>query len=114
MGTSNSSNSFCNFVFECDLNQHVGNILDLILTSSNVSVSNLIIHPFSVINFSDHFAISFDYSCHTSSSVESIPGYVFDFCKADYNGISSLTLGAHAHSEGYSSCRVCMCVCVYV
>ena len=23
MGTSNSSNSFCNFVFECDLNQHV-------------------------------------------------------------------------------------------
>ena len=23
-----------------------------------------------------------------------------------------LTLGAHAHSEGYSSCRVCMCVCV--
>ena len=29
-----------------------------------------------------------------------------------------LTLGAHAHSEGYSSCRVCMyvcmCVCVYV
>ena len=31
---------------------------------------------------------------------------------------ASLTLGAHAHSEGYSSCRVCMyvcmCVCVYV
>ena len=24
-----------------------------------------------------------------------------------------LTLGAHAHSEGYSSCRVCMYVCVY-
>ena len=99
MGTSNSSNSFCNFVFECDLNQHVlepthvkGNILDLILTSSNVSVSNLTIHPLSVINFSDHFAISFDYSCHTSSSVESIPGYVFDFCKADYNGISSFLL----------------------
>ena len=70
----------------------LGNILDLILTSSNVSVSNLIIHPLSVINFSDHFAISFDYSYHTSSSVESIPGYVFDFCKADYNGISSFLL----------------------
>ena len=28
--------------------------------------------------------------------------------------IHSLTLGAHAHSEGYSSCRVCMCVCVCV
>ena len=25
-----------------------------------------------------------------------------------------LTLGAHAHSEGYSSCRVCMCVCMCV
>ena len=25
-----------------------------------------------------------------------------------------LTLGAHAHSEGYSSCRVCVCVCVCV
>ena len=24
----------------------------------------------------------------------------------------SLTLGAHAHSEGYSSCRVCMYVCL--
>ena len=44
------------------------------------------------VHFSDHFAISFDYSCHTSSSVESIPGYVFDFCKADYNGISSFLL----------------------
>ena len=28
--------------------------------------------------------------------------------------VLSLTLGAHAHSEGYSSCRVCMCVCVCV
>ena len=26
--------------------------------------------------------------------------------------LCSLTLGAHAHSEGYSSCRVCMYVCV--
>ena len=29
-----------------------------------------------------------------------------------YHGL--LTLGAQAHSEGYSSCRVCMYVCVYV
>ena len=28
--------------------------------------------------------------------------------------VLSLTLGAQAHSEGYSSCRVCMCVCVCV
>ena len=25
-----------------------------------------------------------------------------------------LTLGAHACSEGYCSCPVCMCVCMYV
>ena len=30
------------------------------------------------------------------------------------NLVLLLTLGAHAHSKGYSSCRVCMCVCVYV
>ena len=30
------------------------------------------------------------------------------------HGGNFLTLGAHAHSEGYSSCRVCMCVCVCV
>ena len=47
MGTSNSSNSFGNFVLECNITQHVlepthvkGNILELILTSSNISVSN--------------------------------------------------------------------------
>ena len=28
--------------------------------------------------------------------------------------VGLLTLGAHAHSEGYSSCRVCMYVCVCV
>ena len=28
--------------------------------------------------------------------------------------IDLLTLGAHAHSEAYCSCRVCMYVCVYV
>ena len=31
-----------------------------------------------------------------------------------FTSVLSLTLGAHAHSEGYSSCRVCMCVCVCV
>ena len=32
-------------------------------------------------------------------------------CKdGDSEILDSLTLGAHAHNEGYSSCRVCMCV----
>ena len=43
---------------------------------------------------------------------------VFMHALAGNLGALLLTLGAHAHSEGYSSCRVCvcvcMCVCVYV
>ena len=37
-------------------------------------------------------------------------------CESNLPGliVKLLTLGAHAHSEGYSSCRVCMCVFVYV
>ena len=48
MGTSNSSNCFCNLVFDCNLTQHVskpthvqGNLLDLVLTSASVAVSRL-------------------------------------------------------------------------
>ena len=36
------------------------------------------------------------------------------FVQEQEERLPSLTLGAHAHSEGYSSCRVCMCVCVCV
>ena len=41
----------------------------------------------------------------------------FKSCKRHYDGAvqvkhTSLTLGAHAHSEGYCSCPVC--VCMYV
>ena len=55
----------CNFVFDCNLTQHVsdpthvkGNLLDLVLTSPSISVNHLIVHPLSVVNFSDHHAIS--------------------------------------------------------
>ena len=85
METSNSYNSFCNYVFECNLPQHVsepahvkGNVLDLILTSK-VSVNNFKINPLTVIHSCDNFAISLDFSCHTLSSVESITGYDLEF-----------------------------------
>ena len=55
-------------------------------------LSNLTILPLTVINFSDHHAISFNYSCHASSPGESTLGYVFNFCKAYYSSISCFLL----------------------
>ena len=96
MGTSHQSNCFCNFVFDCNLTQHVpdpthvkGNLLDLVLTSQSVSINSLIVHPLSVIDFSDHLAISFSVCCNVSSAALSSPGYVFYFCNADYESITS-------------------------
>ena len=44
---------------------------------------------------------------------ESVGHFLWNF-QVDLERRALLTLGAHAHSEGYSSCRVCMYVCVYV
>ena len=99
MGSTSQSNCFCNFIFDCNLSQHVlepthvrGNQLDLIVSSASVDVDHVTVHPLSVVNFSDHHAISFDFYCHASSLPESIPGYVLDFCKADYESILSFLL----------------------
>ena len=52
MGTSISSTCLCDFVFDYNFTQHIfepthvkGNVLDLVLTSPCVSVTNLTIHP---------------------------------------------------------------------
>ena len=66
-------------------------MLDLVLTSASV-VDHLTIHPLSAVNFSDHHAVSFDYFCNAPSVTNFKPGYVFDFCKAHYEGISSFLL----------------------
>ena len=42
---------------------------------------------------------------------ESVGHFLWNF-QVDLERRALLTLGAHAHSEGYSSCRVCMYVCV--
>ena len=96
MGTSNPSNCFCNFVFACNLSQHVfepthvkGNVLDLVFTSISVVLNDLIVHPLSVF---DCYAVSFDVCCNVSSAAECSPGYVLDFCKADYESICSYLL----------------------
>ena len=98
-GSSSSSSCVCNFIFDCNLTQHVlepthvkGNVLDLVLTSVNVTIDHLTIHPLSVINFSDHLVISFCLSIDVPSVNAPKPGFVFDIRKADFESISSFLL----------------------
>ena len=65
-GSSPLSNFFCDFIFACNLTQHVtqpthvkGNTLDLILTSAAVNVASLSIESCSHFFLSDHFVITF-------------------------------------------------------
>ena len=82
-GVSINSICFCDFVFDCNLTQHIlepthvkGNTLDLVLTTPNVVVNCLAIHPQSFFNLSDHFAISFELPCKISSSAAPKSHYV--------------------------------------
>ena len=65
-GPSLSFNTFCEFVFDCNLTQHVsrpthmkGNILDLVLTSPTVTVENTLVNPKVLPTFTNHFVISY-------------------------------------------------------
>ena len=53
------------------------NTLDLVLTTPNVVVNCLAIHPQSVFNLSDHFAISFELPCKISPSAVPQSHYVY-------------------------------------
>ena len=67
--------------------------MDLVLTTSCVVVNSLTVHPLSVFSYTDHFAISFDLLSNVLPAVKSTkPCYVFDFCKAEYEGITSFML----------------------
>ena len=64
------SNNFCEFIFDCNLTQHVlqpthvkGDILDLVLTTSNVILNHLSVQSSPDICFSDHFIIRFIPQC---------------------------------------------------
>ena len=70
-----------------------GNVLELVLTSASASIDYFTIHPLSVVNFSDHFVISFDLHCNVPVVIVSKPGYVFDFCKADHRKTLMVTRG---------------------
>ena len=92
---------FCDFVFNNNLLQLVdqsthtkGNILDLVLTNISHSIQNVSISPHNHFMESDHNLITFDLA-HCSPILPQsfvIPQYVFDFPKADYEGLCSFLM----------------------
>ena len=94
-----SSSAFCDFVCDCNLTLHVfepthvkGNILDLVFTTPSIAIDSLTVYPLSFIGLSDHFAISLNLLCNIAFLVNSASSYVFDFRKANYEGITSFLL----------------------
>ena len=104
--TSSSSSTFCDFVFDNSLIQlinhptHVkGNILDLVLTNSENSIANLTIAPATKWITTDHFEITFQLPQIIHPTPTTSPKYVFDFPKANYDGILS-----YLFDFDYTSC----------
>ena len=104
--SSSHSKSFCEFVFDSNLTQHVnhpthfkGNILDLVLTSSSLTIENLSIESPPAILSSDHYVISFIPVCDVLPPTRYRPGYVFDHSKSDYHGMCSYLMDVD-----FSSC----------
>ena len=97
--TSTPSRNFCDFIFDNALLQisdkptHTGgNILDLIITNSDDCVRNLTIHSSGHLVISDHFTLTFHLSTTLPSYARYMPKYVYDYPKADYNGLCSYLL----------------------
>ena len=93
-GTTPSSKSFCDFVFEHNLSQLVhepthihGNILDLILTNCSDYISDVSIFNHNIRLFSDHSIISFSLSLSAPSTAWETSHFVFDFPKANLEGL---------------------------
>lgn len=97
--SSHLSVSFCDFIFDLNLSQLIdkpthtkGNILDLILTNSCHRITNINISPPKNILNSDHSIIDFSLSHSVTPHSKVLPQYVFDFPKADYNGLCSFLM----------------------
>ena len=101
--SSSVSELFCDFVYNHNLAQLVyepthirGNILDLVLTNSDDRVINTSVIPNQHLMQSDHFNITFQITRSTlpQPSPTTNQKYVFDFPKADYEGLCSFLLDA--------------------
>ena len=101
-GNSTESASFCDFIFDWNLTQHVlnpthirGNILDLVLTSEDIAISHhTITSPCPFINY-DHFLFSFCSKYGTLPKIKNSVRYVLDYSKADVDGLCSYLLKAN-------------------
>ena len=96
-GNSSLANVFCELVFELNLLQliecptHIhGNILDLILTNTDDLIQNVVVLPHNLCPVqSDHFLINFSMSISEHSLSNITPHYVYDYSKADFEGLDA-------------------------
>ena len=90
----------CDFAFDFNLEQLVsapthikGNILDIVLTNCDNYIDNLTIHPHQGLSIqSDYFILSFSIAKSRPSPDLISPRYVYDYSKADWDGLSSYLL----------------------
>ena len=99
-GSCTCSDMLCEMIFECNFTQLVrgathtkGNLLDLVLVSDEDLISAFKVHSRAETPLdTDHFMISFSLEGgNTASSCQS-PVLVFDYPKADWNGLCNYLL----------------------
>ena len=95
--SSDFSSNLCDLIFQfncvqqLDLSTHIhGNILDLIITTSVNTVSDInLTQEFNQVIKSDHHLISFKLCITYSTPITSKdPVYIFDYHKGDYDGLN--------------------------
>ena len=100
-GSSDFSSNLCDLIFQHNYVQQVdhpthihGNILDLIITSSENSVSDINLSlEFNQTIKSDHYLISFKlHQISPTPSSSKDPVYVFDYHKGDYEGLNDVLI----------------------
>ena len=98
-GSSPLSNLFCDFVFESNLSQliscptHVkGNTLDLLLTNNEKLVRHLSVESTPISQLFEHYNTCFNIVNCPSTSRRHSPLSVFDYSKADYEGLCNYLL----------------------
>ena len=112
IGQSPFSNSFCDLVYEHNFSQlvdcptHVkGNILDLVFTTSESIISDLLVTRPHALILTDHHTVSFNIQHATQSEESNKRMYVFDFSKADFGELCNHLLETD-FSDGYNSLLV--------
>ena len=102
IGNNPSSSLFCDLFHELNVTWIVdrpthlkANTLDVILTNACDAVHDLKVHPHnSTIINSDHYLVSFTISSVHQQYTRSKPNHVYDFPKADMEGLCSYLLDA--------------------